>query len=132
MKTRNTFLSMIIFACIAGMVLSCSQQPGKGPQKAPAVGMALKAPKDASNKTAAMKNDEGLSHLVQEHWDISNKFFREAIAADPNLSVAHFNLGLSLDELGQHTEATEHFRKAKELAPDDPRIADNEILNKHL
>jgi tetratricopeptide (TPR) repeat protein len=114
------------------MVLSCYQQPGKGPQKAPAVEMALKAPKDAPIKDAARKNDEGVSHLVQEHWDISNKFFHEAIQADPNLAVAHFNLGLSLDALGQHPEATEHFRKANELAPDEPGIADNEILKKHL
>ena len=132
MKASRFFINLILFGCLAGMVLSCYQQPGKGPQKAPAVEMALKAPKDAPVKMAAMKNDEGLSHLVQEHWDTSNKYFREAIVADPNLAVAHFNLGLSLDALGQHGEATEHFQKANELAPDTPEIAENEILKKHL
>lgn len=132
MKTLRFFFSLILFGGLIGMVVSCYQQPGKGPQKAPAVEMALKAPKDGPNKIAAMKNDEGLSHLIQEHWDKSNEFFLEALEADPNLAVAHFNLGLSLDELGQHPEASEHFRKANELAPEDPRISDNEILKKHL
>ena len=132
MRIKNISLSLVVLGCLGGFVISCYQQPGKGPQKSPAVGIALKAPGDAENKDAARKNDEGLSHLVQEHWEKSNQFFREAIKADPNLAVAHFNLGLSLDELGQHPEASEHFRKAKELAPDDPRISENEILMKHL
>ena len=132
MKNRPIYLSLIVIGCVAGIFASCYQQPGKGPQKSPAVGMALKAPEEASNKDAAMKNDEGVSHLVQEHWETSNGHFREALQADPNLAVAHFNLGLSLDELGQHTKATDHFRKAKELAPDDPRITENEILIGHL
>lgn len=132
MKPFRILFSLVLFGSILGMVLSCGQQSGKGPQKAPAVKMALKAPSDASNKSAAMKNDEGVSHLVQEHWDVSNKFFREAISADPNMAEAHFNLALSLDEMGQHTEASEHFQKARELAPNDPRIAENEVLKKHL
>ena len=132
MNTKRIYLSLVILGCVSGMLLSCYQQPGKGPQKSPAVGMALKAPADAANQEAAMKNDEGVSHLVQEHWETSNEFFYGALQADPNLAVAHFNLGLSLDELGQHAEATDHFRKAKELVPDDPRITENEILKGHL
>lgn len=132
MKMKPFYLGLIIPALLAVFVTGCYQQPGKGPQKSPAVGMVLKAPQDAQNRSAAMKNDEGVSHLLQEHWDTSNKFFREAIQADPNLAVAYFNLALSLDEMGLHAEATEHFGKAKELAPDDARIADNEILKKHL
>lgn len=132
MKTLRIFFSLILLVGLVAMVTSCYQQPGKGPQKAPAVEMALKAAKDGPNKTGAMKNDEGVSHLIQEHWDKSNEFFREAIAADPDLAVAHFNLALSLDALGQHPEATEHFQKANELAPEDARITDNEILKAHL
>ncbi len=58
--------------------------------------------------------------------------FRRAIDADPGLVVAHFNLALSLNELGKHAEATEHFRKAMGLPPEDRRISDNEILRSHL
>lgn len=129
MKKRTVFFSLIVMSLV---VASCSEQTGKGPLKSPAVGMALKAPNDAPNKEAAMKNDEAVSHLVQEHWDITAKQLREAIVLDPNLPEAHFNLGLTLDEMGDHSGATEHFQKAKELAPDNPKIVENEILKKHL
>ena len=132
MKVIPFHLGLIIFAFSVGLLAGCYQQPGKGPQKSPAVGMALKASKDAPNRDAAMKNDEGVSHLIQEHWETSNKHFREAIQADPNIAVAHFNLALSLDELGQHAEATDHFMRAQELAPEDTRITENEVLQKHL
>ena len=133
MRSKNVFFSLILVGCLAGMLASCYQQkPGAGPQKAPAVAMALKAPKDAPNRTAAMKNDEGVSHLVQEHWKKSNEFFREALQADPNLAEAHFNLGLSLDAMEEHPKATEHFKKASELGANNPKIAENEILKAHL
>jgi Flp pilus assembly protein TadD len=106
--------------------------PGGGPQQNPVVGMALDSPKDFSNKEAAAKNDEGVGHLKQEHWDIAAGFFRDAIAQSSNMAEAHFNLGLVLDQMGNHQEAAEQFKTAKELAPNNPKIADNEILKKHL
>jgi Flp pilus assembly protein TadD len=131
----KAFLSLAGIVCILVLV-SCEKpeygESKKEPAKSPAVGMALNAPQEFPNKDAAMKNDEGISHLKQEHWDISTRYFREAIDMDPSLAEAHFNLGLALDEMGEHQEASAHFRKAKELAPDNPKIAENEILKKHL
>jgi len=133
MRKNQIHLCLIVVGCLGMMVSSCGQGGGGGgPLKAPAVKMALKAPKDTPNKTARLKNNEGISHLIQEHWEKSNDFFYEALEADPNLAVAHFNLGLSLDELGKHAKATEHFKKALELAANEPKIAENEILKKHL
>lgn len=114
-------------------LVSCYGGPsGGGPQRSPAVGMALDSPKGFSNKDAAAKNDEGVGHLKQEHWDTSVTFFRDAIAMSPNMAEAHFNLGLALDQMGSHQDAGEHFKTAKELAPNNPKIAENEILKKHL
>lgn len=114
-------------------VVSCySNPPGGGPQKSPAVKMALNAPTAFPNREAGMKNDEGVGHLVQEHWDTSATYFRDAIAMSPNMAEAHFNLGLALDQMGNHPEASEHFKLAQGLAPDNPKIAENEILKKHL
>jgi Flp pilus assembly protein TadD len=94
--------------------------------------MVLEAPEGYVNKAAARKNDDGVDHFVREHWRKAAADFRRALEADPNLAVARFNLALSLDQLGEHAEATEHFRKARELAPDDTRIFGNEILKSYL
>lgn len=117
---------------LLGLVSCYSNPPGGGPQKNPAVGMALSSPSGFSNKDASFKNEEGLGHLKQEHWDTSEKFFRDAIAMAPDFAEAHFNLALALDQMGNHPEASEHFKTAKELAPNNPKIAENEILKKHL
>lgn len=79
-----------------------------------------------------MENDEGVSHYQQGHYDVAEVHFRKAIEADPNLAVAHFNLALALDKLNQHGKATDHFKKALELAPNDPQIAQSKILNAHV
>lgn len=117
---------------LLGLVSCYSNPPGGGPQRSPAVGMALDSPKGFSNKDSAAKNDEGVGHLKQEHWDTSATFFRDVIAMSPNMAEAHFNLALALDQMGNHQEATEHFKTANELAPNNPKIAENEILKKHL
>jgi len=129
MKKWFAFLSLVL---IGSIMVSCYGKPGGGPLKSPAVGMALMSPSEASNKDAANKNDEGVSHLKQEHWDVSAGHFREAIAADPNLAEAHFNLALALDEMGDHPAATEQFKTAKDLAPGNAKIVENEVLKKHL
>jgi len=117
-----------------GFLISCSYGgPGSGgPAKSPAINMALNSPRDFSNKDAAMQNDEGVNHLQQGHWDVSAEHFRKSIATASNLAEAHFNLALALDAMEKHPEATEEFKKAKELAPNNPKIAENEILKKHL
>lgn len=117
---------------VFGLISCYSNPPGGGPQRSPAVGMALNSPAGFSNKDAAMKNDDGVGHLQQEHWDTSATFFRDAIAMAPNLAEAHFNLALALDQMGNHPEASEHFKAARDLAPSNPKIAENEVLKKHL
>ena len=129
MKNKHLLLG-ILAVCF---LISCYGGPGSGgPPTSPAVNMALNAPKDFSNKDAAAQNDEGVSHLQQGHWAVSTEHFQKAITTAPNLAEAHFNLALALDEMGKHPEATEEFKKAKELAPNNPKIAENEVLKKHL
>jgi Flp pilus assembly protein TadD len=37
-----------------------------------------------------------------------------------------------LDKMGKHEDATASFKKALELAPNDPAIKESEILKKHV
>ncbi len=131
MKKQMVFLGLIFLGLI---LVNCSEQPKKKgePAKSSASQMGLKAPQGAANKEAAGKNDEGVSHLVQRQWGTAAGFFKEAIEADPNLAEAHFNLALSLHKTGKHGDATEHFKKAKELASGNSKIINNKILKDHV
>ena len=58
--------------------------------------------------------------------------YQKAVAADPNSAVAHYKLALTLDKMGKHEDATASFKKALELAPNDPAIKDSEIFRNHV
>ncbi len=77
-------------------------------------------------------NAEGINHYQQEHWDVAQEHFNKALAANADLPEAHYNLALALDKLGNHGGATEHFKMALNLAPEDPRIKDSGILKAHV
>lgn len=119
---RKYVLLFVVF-----FLVSCSGGGGTSSQIP-----SLMSPSDMSNQVAASKNNEGVDHLVQGHYDVSKPLFEEALAAKPNFAEAHFNLGVTLDGLGKHPEATEAFKKALEFGKDNPKIADNALLKKHL
>jgi Tfp pilus assembly protein PilF len=58
--------------------------------------------------------------------------FQKAVKADANSAAVHYNIALTLDKMGKHDEATQSFKKALDVAPNDPAIKDSEILKKHL
>lgn len=100
-----------------------------GMTETPQTAGALMAPAGAAG---AAENDEGVNHYQQGHWDVAQEHFTKAVAANAALPEAHYNLALALDKLGNHPEATTHFKKALELAPADPRIAESKILQAHV
>ncbi len=91
--------------------------------------VALLAPEDAAG---AGDNKEGVNHYQQRHWDVAQEHFQKAVAANSNLAEAHYNLALTLDKLGNHGEATNHFQMALDRAPDNPLIKDSGILQAHV
>jgi len=80
----------------------------------------------------AIENDEGVTHFQQEHWDVAQEHFTKALAINPDLPEGQYNLALALDKLGNHAEATNHFKMALKLSPEDPRIKDSGILKAHV
>jgi Flp pilus assembly protein TadD len=117
---------------IVASVASCdSNQPGGGGTKKAAA--AADAPLLAPASTPARAdNDEGVGHYQQGHWDVAMGHFQKAVKADANSAVVHYNIALTLDKMGKHDQATQSFKKALNLAPNDPTIKDSEILKKHL
>lgn len=92
---------------------------------------ALMSP-DEAKPSAAMHNDEGVSHYSQGHWKISLGHFEQAIKADPTFAEAHFNLALTLDQMRDHEKATAHFEKAAELGKTNKKIQESKKLKAHL
>ena len=85
-----------------------------------------------AGSAGAQENDEGVTHFQQEHWDVAREHFMKALAINPDLPEGQYNLALALDKLGNHGEATNHFKTALNLAPEDPRIKDSGILKAHV
>ena len=123
-------ISLVLVGTVAVLTLSaCYGSGGGGTSRAQIP--ALISPGDIKGAAAA-KNNEGVDHLVQGHYDVALKHFKEAIASKPNFAEAHFNLAVSLDGLGKHGEATASFKKAKEFGGSNQKIVENSILKKHL
>lgn len=119
----------LILACLITLVACDSGKPAGTATSAAGADTALTSPASSPGRA---DNDEGVSHYKQGHWDVAADWFQKAVKADPNLAEAHYNLGLTLDKMGRHDDATAAFKKAAELAPANPAIKDSSILKKHL
>jgi uncharacterized delta-60 repeat protein len=76
---------------------------------------------------AALKKDFALAHQNLSHgyiskqmWDQAIVASKRAIAIDPNLAGAHWNLGLSLKNQGQFADSLASLREAHRLASMQP------------
>ena len=124
MKQISLLVGLVIG--VLSVVVACeSKKEGAKP-----VGdAALMSPAGSAGR---MDNDEGVGHYKQGHWDVAEGHFRKAIKADDKLAEAHYNLGLALDKLGKHEDATASFKKAAEFASASSGIKDSVILKEHI
>jgi Tfp pilus assembly protein PilF len=128
MKLKYTWLSGLF---VAYVVVLTGCESGTSTAPAPKAGEETALMSSAGSAGRA-DNDEGVGHYKQGHWDVAADWFQKAVKADANLAEAHYNLGLTMDKMGKHEDATTHFKKAAELAPDKPAIKDSPILKKHI
>ena len=91
--------------------------------------VALMSPAGSAGR---VENDEGVGHYKQGHWNVAEGHFRKAIAADRKLVEGRYNLGLTLDKMGKHEDATASFKIVVELAPPNSPIKDSVILKEHI
>ena len=85
-----------------------------------------------TSPAAAQQNLEGIQQYNSGNWQEAKSLFESAIRVDPKLAEAHFNLALTLHELGNHREATVHFKRASELAPTNKEIVGSSAYRNHL
>ncbi len=123
------FLALLLSA---GFILSSQILITDSLAKKPYKSLALEAA-GADKSKAAETNNDGVRHFRGgRHWTEAGGFFEEALKKDPSLAEAHFNLALVHHKKGRHKKAAAHFKKAAELAPDDKRIQNSEILREHI
>ena len=85
-----------------------------------------------TSPSAARPNLEGIRQYHVGKWQKAKRHFESAIQADSNLPEAHFNLALTLHKLGDHQEATVHFKRAGELAPTNKDVVESSAYRNHL
>lgn len=85
-----------------------------------------------TSPAAAGHNLEGIQQYQAGKWQEAKSLFELAIQADPDLPEAHFNLALTLHRLGDHREATIHFKRASKLAPTNKEIVESSAYRNHL
>jgi hypothetical protein len=69
--------------------------------------------------TAERWNDLGNLLQVAGRLDEARDAYEKALAMDPQLATAHYNLGLLLRQAGEAHQAMKHFHAVTEIAPDN-------------
>ncbi len=89
-------------------------------------------PAPAGTKPAALKAVSEGNHLFEhDQWAAAKAQYEAAIAADPTLAEAHYNLALALDRLGKQTLARKHYLEAANYAPGHKEIWNSRPLRRH-
>ncbi|WP_447968662.1 tetratricopeptide repeat protein [Nitrospira sp. M1] len=115
----------ILAIAICLMFVGMNASAGMGKKSVPAL-------QAAAESGAAGHNAEGIKHYEKGHWEKAHEHFMEAAKADPKSAEAHYNLALTLDNMGDHKAATQHFQDAYDLGKDNPDIQNSGILKAHL
>ena len=82
--------------------------------------------------SAKSRNDLGIQHYQTGKYLDALLQFNQANFADPTSGEIHFNLGLAYLKKNRKKKAKKHFRQARMLARENPKILESSILNKLL
>ncbi len=108
----------MVMSAIVVVLVACSSTPQPTP---------LPAPPEAL-PAAATHNKDGLQLFAEGKIDLAGSAFQAALAEDPNMAEAHYNLALTLVSTGSRDEAEQHFIEAANLAPGHKIIWDSPAL----
>src|ERR1700728_143635 len=57
----------------------------------------------------------GILYAAERNFDIAIAFYSKAVAADPQLSDAHYRLGVAYERIGEPAKATQEFQLPDEI-----------------
>lgn len=108
----------MVMSVITAFFVACTSTPPPTPLPAP----------PESIPAAATHNKDGLQLFAEGKIHLAGNAFQAALAADPNMAEAHYNLALTLVSTGSRDEAEHHFIEAANLAPGHKIIWDSPAL----
>ena len=112
--------AVILFLVSCGLAVGCASQKGTPTN-------VLAAPAGTSAKAApSMAEGDRLFHA--KDWAGASQAYQEAVAQQPDLAEAHYNLAVALDRMGKKDEAKKHYIAAANLAPGHKVIWDSPPL----
>lgn len=112
-----------------GIVLLVAGCAGTEKKEAKAV-LTLKAP--AGTPAAAVAAvEEGNRLFALGQWEQAKAQYEAAVKVQPELAEAHYDLGLTLERLGNKKESTVHYKEAANLAPGNQVIWNAPPFRKH-
>ncbi|MEO7862293.1 MAG: tetratricopeptide repeat protein, partial [Nitrospirales bacterium] len=74
---------------------------------------------------------EGKSFFEKGQWEAARQQFQLAVQQQADLAEAHYNLGLSMDKMGDQVGAKKHFIEAANLAPGNKVIWNSPPLRRY-
>jgi Tfp pilus assembly protein PilF len=81
------------------------------------------APEKKSNTIeAARLNNLGCAYMNQQLFEKGQQAFAQALALDPNLTIAKLNEGIALAGIGKADDAKQALTEAAKLLPKDPHV----------
>jgi superkiller protein 3 len=81
-------------------------------------------------ETAASLVNRGVDLARADDHDAAIAAYRRALVLEPNDAIAHYDLGLSLEEIGDYAGGIEHLTRAYEIAPSTERR--DALVSAHL
>ena len=130
------FLVLVVF--VFGMGCSGEKDTSKVPDSTESKDVMASLPEGPlnlpteSDLEVKTHNDEGILHYKEGHFDIALKHFREAGKIQSEIGEIHFNEALALDKLGDHGDASKHFKVAQGNANGNALILESKILLAHI
>jgi Flp pilus assembly protein TadD len=108
-------IAFSVLVCSAAVLLRSNATP---PQEKTAV--AKKSATEASKAEAYRLNTLGVAYMNQQRPADAQKYFEQALAADPKFAVARLNLGISLVGQQKLEAARAALEEAAQQLPQDP------------
>lgn len=111
---------MACVLALAALLSACASGPGSAPRE-------LRTASDTTGneKLAGIRLQLAAGYYQEGKYEIALDEVKQAIAASPDDAEAYGMRGLIYDRLGQTELADSNFRRALDISPDNPDLANN-------